>query len=112
MNTGKLMVFVFLVIFSANVFAQKDTKLTEVKIKTSAMCDMCKEKIEKAVSKEAGVKSVSFDIKTKVLTVKFFSDKTDADKLKASINKVGYDADDKKADSKAYEKLPACCKKG
>lgn len=112
MNTGKLMVFVFALIFSASVFAQKDTKLTEIKIKTSAQCDMCKEKIEKAVSKETGVKSVSLDVKSKVLTVKYESDKTDAGKIKAAVNKAGYDADDKKADPKAYEKLPACCKKG
>lgn len=112
MNSGKIVILVLTMIFSTALFAQKDTKLAELKIKTSAQCDMCKEKIEKAINKEAGVKSANLDLKTKILTVKYATDKTDEVKIKTAVTKVGYDADESKADSKAYEKLPACCKKG
>lgn len=106
--------FLWLVItcfFSAAVFSQKDVKISEVKIQTSAQCDMCKEKIEKKLSKESGIQSANLDMKTKVITVKYLADKTDAARIKTTISKTGYDAGEIKADPAAYAKLPACCKK-
>ena len=59
-----------------------------------------------------GIKSVDLDLETKVLTLEYRTDKTDADKLRTAVSKIGYDADDVKADEAAYQKLPACCQKG
>jgi periplasmic mercuric ion binding protein len=84
----------------------------EVKIQTSAQCGMCKERIEKNLSFERGVKSVDLDLETKVLTLTYNEQRTDADKLRKAVTKIGYDADDQEAELKAYDKLPACCKKG
>lgn len=91
---------------------KKDKSVSEVEILTSAQCDDCKERIEKGIAYEKGVKYVSLDMDTKVVTIKYRNDKTDVDKLKKAISKIGYDADDVKADEKAYSKLPACCQKG
>lgn len=88
------------------VYAQK-----EVQIKTSATCDMCKTKIEKALKSEEGVKSANLDLTTKIVTVKFDEKVTDEFKIKNCISKVGYDADDVLADKDAAAKLPGCCKK-
>lgn len=82
-----------------------------IRIKTSAVCEMCKETLEKAMSYEKGVKTSSLDVDSKMLTVTFDPKKTSADKIKTAITKAGYDADDKVADAKAYEHLDACCKK-
>jgi periplasmic mercuric ion binding protein len=87
----------------------KGTEKT-IKIKTSAKCDMCKERIQKGLSYEKGIKSSSLDIPTKVLTVVYDENKTSPDKIKLAVSKTGYDADEVKADKVAYEKLPACCK--
>ncbi|TAE30874.1 MAG: heavy-metal-associated domain-containing protein [Cytophagales bacterium] len=84
----------------------------EVKIKTSAVCEMCKERIERNLSFEKGVKEAVLDVDTKVVTVKFNPSKTDVNKIKANINKTGYDADEAIADADGYKKLPSCCKKG
>jgi periplasmic mercuric ion binding protein len=86
-------------------------KIDEVKIKTSAVCGMCKDKIEKNLIFEKGVKDVSLDLKTKIVTVEYRTNKTDPDKIRTAISKLGYDADQVPADPKAYEKLPGCCKK-
>lgn len=83
-----------------------------VKIKTSAICKMCKARIERNLAYEKGVTDVTLDVDTKVATVSFNPKKTDVAKIKAVILKTGYDADELPADPKGYEKLPSCCKKG
>ncbi len=91
---------------------KKDKSVNKIEIQTSAQCEMCKERLEKDLAYEKGVKFVELDLETKVLTVKYKADKTDADKLRKAVSKIGYDADDVEADPEAYAKLPACCQKG
>jgi periplasmic mercuric ion binding protein len=86
-------------------------KEEEISIKTSAVCGMCKNTIEKDLSYEKGVKSAKLDVKTSVLTVKYDQKKTSPEKIRTALSKIGYDADGVKADAKAYEKLDSCCKK-
>ena len=92
---------------SINLYAQTDT----VKIKTSAICDQCKERIEHDLSFEKGVKSAILDLDTKEVMVVYNTQKTTPAKIAEAITKVGYDADTLKADAKAFKKLPECCKK-
>lgn len=92
--------------------AQNKRKTEEIKIKTSAQCDMCKERLEKAFAYEKGVKSSHLDVETAVFTVEYFPTKTTPEKLKEAVTKVGYDADDLPANEKAYNNLPNCCQKG
>ena len=82
-----------------------------VKIKTSAQCETCKANIEKALSFTKGVKGANLDVDTKVVTVEYDPSKTTVEKIRLAISKAGYDADDVKADPKAYAKLKECCKK-
>ena len=94
----------------------RDDKEKEVKIKTSAICSMCKARIERNLAFEKGAKESDLDVKTKVVTIKYNPAKTDVSKLKANISKTGYDAeevaaDEVPADEVGYNKLPSCCKK-
>ena len=79
--------------------------------KTSAVCDMCKARIEKSLAYEKGVQSASLDVPSKVLTVNYKTDKTTPAALRAAVQKNGYDADELTADARAYNRLPECCKK-
>lgn len=90
----------------------RDDKEKEVKIKTSAICGMCKARIERNLSFEKGVKEANLDVKSKIVTIKYNPAKTDVTKLKANISKTGYDAEEVAADPVSYDKLPGCCKKG
>jgi len=47
---------------------------------------------------------------SKVATVAYNPKKTNVEKIKKAIAKVGYDADELAATTKGYNKLPACCK--
>jgi len=92
--------------------SSRDDKDKEVKIKTSAICGMCKARIERNLAFEKGVKESTLDVKSKIVTIKYNPAKTDIAKLKANISKTGYDAEEVMADEASYAKLPGCCKKG
>jgi mercuric ion binding protein len=96
--------------FSATCFGQQK-KADTVEIKTSAVCGMCKDRIEGAMAFEKGVKSASLDVETKVVTIIYNPVKTSVAQLQKTISKLGYDADTIPANQAAYAKLPACCKK-
>lgn len=94
-------------------FAQEPMKkkVDVIQIKTSLMCKMCKERITNGLIYEKGIKDVTIDIPSKIVTVKYNTKQTTPDQIRTKISKMGYDADQVPGDAKAYEKLPACCKK-
>lgn len=104
----KYIVILLLLTGSMAVKAQVE----KVEIKTSAICGMCKNTIERDLAFEKGVKTADLDLETKVITVEFNAKKTDADKIRKRITKVGYNADKMKRDQKAYDALDPCCKDG
>ena len=107
MGAMLLMVTLF---FTNNMSAQS-AALSEVKVKTTAVCGECKERIENALAFEKGVKKSTLDLESQVVTITYNANKTTPEKLRLAIAKVGYDADSVSATPKGYNKLPACCKK-
>lgn len=83
----------------------------QVQFKTSAVCDMCKARLEKSLAYEKGVQAANLDVPSKVLTVTYNPAKTNPAALQAAVQKTGYDADQLTADARAYDRLPDCCKK-
>jgi copper chaperone CopZ len=98
-------IFTFLMIMTGY------TQVQTVHIQTSAQCEMCKKKIEKKVMMVKGVKNAVLDMKTKTVTVKYDTQKVQLNTIKTAITLAGYDADEMKADEKAYSQLEECCKK-
>jgi len=98
-------------VFTTTSKAQtQDTTIKEVKILTSAVCDMCKGKIEKKVNKLDGIESLELDLETKILTITYHNEKTTVNDIKTAITKAGYSADELPADKEAFDNLPKCCK--
>jgi copper chaperone CopZ len=93
---------------NAQSFASTDKV---VKIKTSAICKMCKERIERDLSLTKGIEKADLNLKDKVVTVAYNPKKTNAATIKEAISKIGYDADDIVADQKSHDRLPDCCQK-
>ena len=100
---------VALLFVTINVAKADDDKV--VKIKTTAVCEMCKARIERTLGLSKGVKESNLDLKDKVVTVKYNPRKTTPEEIRATIVNTGYDADDALANQKAHDKLPNCCKK-
>jgi len=115
MKTTRIFAGFFLTVLCTMMFGgtacSQDKKIETIKIKTSAMCNQCKDRIEGGMAFEKGVKDVSLDVETKIVTIKYNTKSTTPDELRKKISKLGYDADDVPCDKVAYEKLPPCCKK-
>jgi periplasmic mercuric ion binding protein len=107
--TGIIAIVMILTVKTSN--AQEATT-AELKVKTSAVCGMCKETIEKNLAFEKGIKKSVLDVDSKIVTVTYNPQKITPEKIRMAIAKSGYDADDVTADAKAYKKLDDCCKKG
>lgn len=107
MRTTLLILFVAL---STNLALAQKT-IETVEIRTSAVCDMCKETIEKQLAFTKGVTAANLNVKTAIVTVSFKSSRTNIEAIWKAINLVGYDADESLADPKAYDNLHGCCKK-
>jgi len=56
-----------------------------------------------------GVKEFKFDEKTSKIAVAYDKSKTNVDAIRKAISKLGFDADEVKADAAARAKLPAEC---
>ena len=96
---------------STPVFAQTKAMQT-AKISTpTVQCEMCKTKIESYLKRYDGVINVNVNYKRKETTVKYLTDRTNEEVLKAAIANAGYDANEIKANPEAYKALPKCCKK-
>jgi periplasmic mercuric ion binding protein len=106
-----LIILTGLVFMISNGSCSAGGKDVELKIKTSAVCGQCKDRIEQGMAFEKGVKDCVLDVDTKVATVKYNPSKTTPESIRLAISKLGYDADDIAADKAAYDKLPPCCKK-
>jgi periplasmic mercuric ion binding protein len=76
----------------------------------SIVCGQCVTKVENALIKVDGVIDVNVDLDSKQAAVTFDNSVTSLEKLENAITKAGYDANDKKADDDAYNRLPGCCK--
>ncbi len=89
---------------------EKSAALDTLMVHTSAVCHMCKDRIEKELGYTRGVKSVNLDLGSNNVTIVYKTDKTDADALKEALTKIGYDADEIPAKPKAKARLHECCK--
>lgn len=104
--------FVLLIfIFTIGKINAQGTEIVEIKIKTSAVCNECKNNIERALAFTKGVKKSSLDVSSSIVTVNYNPLKTSSEKIRKAISDAGYDADDVPANPKAYKKLSTCCKK-
>ena len=118
MKSIKFILIAFIaLLFSNNLSAQQQKTIQTATIKTAIYCDHCRncetcgDKFNRTLLKEKGVQMVVLDEKSMTIKVTYNSKKTDLQKIKQAISKLGYDADDLKAGEVAYTGLDECCKK-
>ncbi|MHA3789320.1 cation transporter [Flavobacterium hauense] len=119
-NLIKTILVLLVIAFSSTTANAQEKKLKTTQtavIKTAIYCDHCKacescgDRLQKTLLKEQGIQMITLDDKAMTIKVVYNSKKTDLTKIKTAISKLGYDADDIKADPVAYEGLDGCCKK-
>ncbi len=110
----RLIVLALVSLITLGVSAQQtktaSKKEQTVTIQTNGVCQKCADRFNENVPYFKGVKSYSYDTKTSKLTITYDSKKTNPDQLRQQVSKLGYNADNVKADPDARAKLPACCR--
>ncbi len=101
--------FLVLVIIATTSFK---TTYETASILTTSECEDCKERIESTLNGTKGIKWAELDVKSKRVEVKFNPKKITLEKIKITITKIGYGADEMPADQQAYDNLPKCCQVG
>jgi copper chaperone CopZ len=108
----KLLMLTVVSLFLTMAGTAQTKALNVVNIKTpTVQCEMCKNKIESYLKRVDGVTFVNVKYKQKVTQVKFLTDRTNEEVIKAAIANAGYDANEISANPETYKALPKCCKK-
>lgn len=109
---------ILLAVFAiSSIVANAQNKVETINIKSSIYCDHCKKcescgkRLENAIFGLKGIKRLDIDDKQSSLTVVYNAQKANPALIRQAIAKVGFDADDVKADPAAYARLDDCCKK-
>ena len=111
----KKAIFIITLFIIANTsFAQNANKQT-ITIKTNIYCDHCKKcescggRIDKELPFIKGVTNYKFDEKANIITATYNTRITTPEDIRFAIAKIGFDADDVKANQKAVAKFDDCC---
>jgi copper chaperone CopZ len=97
-NFLKVLMLVIFGLSTITGFSQenkKETKKNELKtvcFKSSLSCHGCVKDVQENVAYEKGVKDLKVDLNTNLITISYNTNKTNEEKLAASIKKLGYDA--------------------
>src|SRR5271157_5854505 len=115
MKTMRIVLIALVAIFmNMNIQAQDKKQQNESAVKTLSFkvegnCNTCKARIEKAAKIE-GVSKAEWNKDTKMLTLVYMPAKVASDDVLKKIAAAGHDNEKFKANDKAYNSLPDCCK--
>jgi periplasmic mercuric ion binding protein len=104
MKSIKGLLVAVLTILSVIVFAQNGSTT----FKVAGNCNMCKKRVEASL-KGPGVSLASWDVKSKIMTVRFDPAKISVKQLQQKVASAGHDTEMFTADSAVYDELPGCC---
>ena len=102
-----IMSFIILFAFACSSAVAK----AEIKLE-SMVCDMCAYTIENEISELNGIVNVEIDEQKKTGYFSYNSSVIDLSTIEQTIARLGYSANNTKADPEAFEALAACCQIG
>jgi len=97
-------------VYNDSLFSESSTGIKDSSFYVYGNCTMCKSAIESTLLKMKGIESASWNVETKILSVKYDDQKISVDEIKQKLAKIGYDTDAYRASDKAYDGLHGCCK--
>lgn len=100
-----------LFVFYSSGFAQQKASEKVVISSANAVCEECKDFLEARLLHEEGITAVNVNYQRKTITVTYLTDRTSLGIVRQTIADWGFDADTLLADERAYNRVPACCKR-
>lgn len=87
----RLILIVFAALFNVAALTAKNIKTVVLKA-DKISCSNCENTIKKNIRFEKGVKTISVDIPTKIVTIEYDADKNNLESLEAAFDKIGFPA--------------------
>ncbi|WP_040278342.1 heavy-metal-associated domain-containing protein [Psychroserpens damuponensis] len=104
----KKVITVLVLLITTVTFAQNKNERASLEV--DGICNMCKERIEKAAIRTKGVKSAIWSVDTHELKLIYDARKTNLDSIRKKVTAVGHDTKALKATDEAYATVHPCCK--
>ena len=92
MRTKKRMVTCVVALLSVTAVLAKDIRVVVFKV-SQMHCEKCEKKVKDNMRFEKGLKDISTEVKTKMVTITYDAEKTNVKKLQAGFNKFKYEAE-------------------
>ena len=99
---------IVIMLISMTAFSQN--KNAKASIEVDGVCNMCKDRIEKACLKTKGVKSAVWNVNTHELKLIYNENLTNLATIENNIAAVGHDTKDIIATDEAYNSVHDCCR--
>ena len=107
MRTKRWMATCVVALLSVTAVLAKDIRVVVFKV-SQMHCEKCEKKVKDNMRFEKGLKDISTEVKTKMVTITYDAEKTNVKKLQAGFNEFSYEAefvketkkDNQKADKK------------
>ncbi|MEM5564128.1 cation transporter [Psychroserpens sp. AS72] len=103
----KKVITVIVLLVTTITFAQNKNERASIEV--DGVCNMCKERIEKAAIRTKGVKSAIWNVDTHELKLIYDARKTNLDSISRKIASVGHDTKIIKATDEEYASVHPCC---
>jgi len=103
-------IFSLIFILGINIGMAQEPKTKTVKFITTAICGMCKERVEDKLNYTKGIIYADLDVDTKMLTVKYKTELITVESIKEILASIGYSSDTVVRNREAYLALPKCCR--
>ena len=100
-----MMMVLVVTVITTSVFAHDKTE----SFKAFGNCEMCKNRIEKAVKTE-GISKANWNVDSKIMTVTYDINETNIDEIQKKIVAAGHDTEKFSAEADVYMKLPGSCR--
>ncbi|MCL6524761.1 MAG: copper chaperone [Thermoflavifilum sp.] len=95
----------------SDYYAHAQRAVATVRIQTNIQkCDLCKQVLLNYLKREPGILSANVNLYNKIVTVRYYTERTNPLYIEYAIANAGFDADTVKAIPDSYRLLPACCK--
>lgn len=101
-------IFILFIAFGVTNCKNGGSSTIETKVHVWGNCEKCKATIEKSCNLN-GISSCSWDVDSKLLTLKLDTSVVSVDAVLQSVSKAGYDNEKYYANDYAYDNLPTCC---
>lgn len=106
-------IFPFVWVIALSLFSacqSDDGNYPTANFKVWGNCGMCKDRIEESVNDLDGVKSAVWNVKSKIMEVKYDSAVVKLNEIHKKIAVVGHDTELEAGEDKVYSSLHSCCK--